>query len=406
MLFKKFEKNTIETGQKQTSGNTSKSTQTTLPLFATHFDLIDFCYPQIAEAFEQLHAQAPDVSTLSSEFKGFRYVESHNPKHKKKIGYVIDLEWSGQHPSFKLSINSFSGGGQTLSLNSYEILKPYIDAYKNNKDLDYLKREIEKQRQINTAKHKEFLAKKASIEGKNKKDAEFKLNQFNEIANLYQNGSYENLGKHPYIINKEIKYFSQMKLISGNRLCMPLWALNEQHFKDHRQNKHPERCAPLLLLKGYQTIDAFGHKKFYVAKQGDMKGAFSIVKGSITDSKNIILSEGYASSEKAYLSASMLNPCAISALNANNLIKVTSQFRRLFSTYATPKKLHIAADNDKYKEAIGKGNTGIRMAIAALEIAGNDAKLYIPPVEAEQTDWDDVYRDNKQKAQKTLSKIR
>jgi putative DNA primase/helicase len=402
MLFKKFEKNRKETAQKQTSGNTSKSKKIDLPLFSTHFDLIDFCYHQIAEAFEQLNAQTPDVSTLATESKDFRYVESQSKKDNKKIGYIINLEWSGQHPSFRLSINSFKHGGQTLVVNSYDVLKPYIDAYKNNKDLDYLKREIEKQRQLNAAKHKEFLAKKEAIEEKNREDEEYKLKQFNEITNLYQNGSYEDLGQHPYVVDKEIKYFSEMKLISGNRLCIPLRALNEQHFKDHRQNKHPERCEPMLVIKGYQTIDANGNKKIYVAKKGDMKGTFSIVKGSITDSKNIILSEGYASSEKAYLSASMLNPCAISAINANNLITVTSEFKRLFNNYSNPKKLHIAADNDQYKESIGKGNTGIRSAIKAYSIAGGQAKLYIPPVEDEQTDWDDVYRDNKQKAQKAF----
>ncbi|WP_203368637.1 hypothetical protein [Cysteiniphilum marinum] len=371
-------------------------------LFATHYDLIEFCYSSIVEAFSELDAEAPDVATLSSGVtlseNKFKKANPFNKKDKGKIGYVIDLHWHNNMPTFKLSINSFVGGGRTVALNSYEVVKPYLLELQNNhKDAEAIRADIRRKR---AAKQKEIDAKKAQLKAKEQQETAERLANFKAIDGQYKLGSDDLVLSHPYILNKGIKYTGDMRVIDGNRLCIPIYGLNERYLIEQK-TLHSERIkARMLELKGYQVIDAFGNKRIYVSKSGDLVSGFQVVKGSLEHAKNVLVAEGYASSEKALQCAKFGNVCAISAISASNMPKVIASIKKYFGKLGAPKQLHIASDNDLAKQLEGKANAGIRYGIASLSIAGKDGKIYIPRVEDNQTDWDDVYRADRLNAKR------
>ncbi len=117
MFFNIF-KNRIESdkeacGQKETDAikpvkkQVAKIKDNSAFLFSTHYDLIDFCYSSIVNAFSELDAEAPDVATLSSgvtlsenKFKKDRhqqfYLFSPPPNNHKAIdGFLKFIKREG-----------------------------------------------------------------------------------------------------------------------------------------------------------------------------------------------------------------------------------------------------------------------------------------------------------------------
>lgn len=362
-------------------------------LFETHYELIDYCYGDIQNAFARFACDAPSVAELSEPMRSFKPVKANSKAYKGRVAYKIDLNWSGNIPSFLLTVHTFKGGSQSEVVSSYDIVAPLLAELKNKpREAQRLRDNVQRKR---AAKQNEINAKKAELQQKNAKDAKQRLDYFNHIESLFYQGSIDLVDAHPYIAHKGIKYTGDMRVIEGSRLCIPIYGLNDRYLIE-KKSLHPERItAKMLDIKGYQVIDALGNKKIYVAKSGDLVGGFQLVQGSPEQARNILIAEGYASAEKALQCAKFGNVCTISAISASNMPKVVSSVKKYFGKSGSPKQLHLACDNDLAKQLEGKGNAGIRYGVAALSIAGNQGKIYIPPVEGAETDWDDVYRADK-----------
>ena len=85
-----------------------------------------------------------------------------------------------------------------------------------------------------SSKQKEIDAKKAQLKAKDQQEAAERLALFKTTDKQFQSGNVELVLSHPYILNKGIKYTGDMRVIDGNRLCVPIYGLNERYIVESK----------------------------------------------------------------------------------------------------------------------------------------------------------------------------
>jgi phage/plasmid primase-like uncharacterized protein len=332
--------------------------------YKTHYEVIDACMNAVSDAFYDLGAICPSLSDLASGFIGFRNAKVYDKKLKGKVGYAINLSWYQGRPSFILTVNSFKGGQQTRVVNSGVILSNEYQAHKHERNHDQRIKAMALQKQA---------------QAKSDQEAQERLNKFNDLMDEYKQGCVSGIQRHPYCQLKKITAFGEIRLITNNRLCIPLHTVNER-------------------FVGFQTIDAKGYKLKYAKVQGSTKGAFAVVEGSIHD-KHLFIAEGYATCDKVnqlknkrYQSVGII--CAV---NAGNIPHVVKDLKT--ESIRTKKEpiFHLCADNDVSSFNKGDGNAGVRFALEGYLMAGKQAKYYVPEHD-KGSDWDDLWHQDYKEA--------
>jgi putative DNA primase/helicase len=131
-----------------------------------------------------------------------------------------------------------------------------------------------------------------------------------------------------------------------------------------------------------QTIDAEGNKHFL--KDGRMAGSLFWI-GRPVDGQPIVVVEGFATGASARMA---LGHAVAVAFNAGNLRPVAEAIRARYPS----SPLALLADNDREKEAQGKGNAGVAKASAAAQALGASwlAPTFTAPTPFSATDFNDL----------------
>lgn len=172
-------------------------------------------------------------------------------------------------------------------------------------------------------------------------------------------------GSWPYAIKKSIRdvfdYCDVRRVTSHDQnrwdhgpshyMAIPLYHL------DGRQNGR---------IVGWQRIDYKGGKfQTNAVDSGDFTGACHVI-GDLSHPQDIAVSEGFATGASAWLATKSTKKsfdAVVVGISANNVPKVVEQ---LISLYPGA-KITVLLDNDRKKESLGKGNTGLRTGFEIME---------------------------------------
>ena len=180
--------------------------------------------------------------------------------------------------------------------------------------------------------------------------------------------SFEPAGEHAYLQEKGVEAFGirQVEVEAGtSRLVVPIHNIDGE-------------------LRGYQTIDGDGRKRFFAGME--KRGNFCLLGGEGKDLSQgeILLCEGYATGASLHMATDM--PVAV-AFDAGNLRSVAEAIRERHPNAA----IIICADNDHTRE----NNVGVEKAKEAAQAVGGIA--VIPEFSREEkerglTDFNDLHR--------------
>lgn len=117
---------------------------------------------------------------------------------------------------------------------------------------------------------------------------------------------------------------------------------------------------------GWQRIDSKGGKfQTNAVDSGDFTGACHVI-GDLSSPEDIAVTEGFATAASSWLATKSTKKrfdAVISAISANNMLKVVEQLVNLFPAA----KITCLLDNDRKSVALGKGNTGLRTGFEIME---------------------------------------
>ena len=180
--------------------------------------------------------------------------------------------------------------------------------------------------------------------------------------------SFEPAGDHAYLQEKGVEAFGirQVEVEAGkSRLVVPIHNIDGE-------------------LRGYQTIDDDGRKRFFAGME--KRGNFCLLgdEGKDLSQGEILLCEGYATGASLHMATDM--PVAV-AFDAGNLRAVAEAIRERHPNAA----IVICADNDHARE----NNVGVEKAKDAAQAVGGIA--VIPEFSREEkarglTDFNDLHR--------------